>query len=90
MRDIFSPYQVLNTLNIFYASIQTLIFLKGSGAPEGGQLAIVGQSKLSWFLKAGSFLLPLLPPPPPLGVPSWLGQGTPLLDCQAPSNPENG
>lgn len=64
MRDIFSPYQVLNTLNIFYASIQTLIFLKGSGAPEGGQLAIVGQSKLSWFLKAGSFLLPLLPPPP--------------------------
>lgn len=41
---------------------------QGVGAPEGGQLAIVGQSKLSWFLKAGSFLLPLLPPPTPRWV----------------------
>lgn len=38
MRDIFSPYQVLNTLNIFYASIQTLIFLKGSGPQKVGSL----------------------------------------------------
>lgn len=25
-----------------------------------------------------------------LGVPPWLGQGTPLLGCQVPSNPGNG
>lgn len=69
MRDIFSLYEVLNTLNIFYASVQTLIFLKGLGAPEGGQLDVVGQSKLSWFLKAGSFLLPLPNTPPRVSLP---------------------
>lgn len=58
---------------------------QGLGGQEGRQTAVVGKAGWTGFcIQPQSWELSLA------GIPPWLGQGTPLWDCQAPSNPENG